>query len=300
MTKNKFVRIPLMFISKYLGRYYPEYVARLRYFLRFGKLLNLNNPKTLNEKILYLSLRTDTSEWSRLTDKFNVRKYVEDCGLKEILVRNYAYWRKEDEINFDNLPESFVIKSVQGCGDTIIVKDKTFLEEKLVRRKLNSMLKQITGTTSGEKHYFRIKPAIIVEELLPIKSDFTSLIDYKFWCFNGEPRFILTCSNRFNNGVYLGLYDTEWNYCPNDMIFSKKYPEESSPLDKPQNFEEMLKIAENLSKPFPCVRVDLYNIEGKIYFGEMTFTSMGGMMIYFTDKFQNFAGDMIDLYYKIK
>lgn len=84
------------------------------------------------------------------------------------------------------------------------------------------------------------------------------------------------------------------------MIFSKKYPEESSPLDKPQNFEEMLKIAENLSKPFPCVRVDLYNIEGKIYFGEMTFTSMGGMMIYFTDKFQNFAGDMIDLYYKIK
>lgn len=300
ITKNSYSKIiftPIIAIAKWLGKNHPKILVKIRHLVRFRKRLNLNKPKTLNEKILYLSLCTDTSEWTRLSDKHSVRKYVEDCGLNKNLVKIYAHWEKEQDIEFKKLPNSFVIKSVQGCGDIILVKNKEDIDENDIREKLKPMLSERYGALEGGKHYLRINPAIIVEELLPIENG-QSLIDYKIWCFNGKPKFILTCSNRFKNGVYLGSYDTEWNYRPNDMIFSKEHPEEKSPLGKPENLEQMLKIAETLAKPFPCVRVDLYNISGKIYFGEMTFTSLGGLMDYYTDDFQKMAGSMIDLNYK--
>ena len=249
------------------------------------------------KKILYLSLCTDTSEWTRWSDKYSVRKYVEDCGLNENLVKIYAHWVNEQDIDFKNLPNSFVIKSVQGCGDIILVNDKNTIDESDIREKIELMLHERYGALEGGKHYLRIEPAIIVEELLPIENG-QSLIDYKIWCFNGKPEFILTCSNRFKGGVYLGSYDKDWNYRQNDMVFSKEHPEEKEPLAKPENLDKMLEIAENLAKPFPCVRVDLYNINSKIYFGEMTFTSLGGLMDYYSKDFQLMAGNMIDLNYK--
>lgn len=302
ITQNNFLKValkPLIYITKWLGRNYPETLLKLRYLARFHKFLNLNNPITLNEKILYLSLRTDTIEWTRLSDKYSVRKYVEECGLKEHLVQIYDHWTNENDINFTKLPNSFVIKSVQGCGDIILVKEKKTLNENYVREKLKPMLYERYGALEGGQHYLRIDPAIIVEELLPI-TDGNSLTDYKIWCFNGKPEFILTCSNRFKSGVHLGSYDANWNYRKNDMIFSKSHPEEKIPLPKPDNFEIMMNMAEKLAKPFPCVRVDLYNINGKIYFGEMTFTSLGGLMDYYTEEFQRTAGNMIDLNYKEK
>lgn len=300
ITKNPFFKIlfkPLISIAKWLGKKHPKTLVRIRYLLRFRKRLDLNNPKTLNEKILYLSLCTDTSEWTRLSDKYSVRKYVEDCGLNENLVKIYAHWVNEQDIDFKNLPNSFVIKSVQGCGDIILVNDKNTIDESDIREKIEPMLHERYGALEGGKHYLRIEPAIIVEELLPIENG-QSLTDYKIWCFNGKPEFILTCSNRFKGGVYLGSYDKDWNYRRSDMMFSKGHPEEKEPLVKPENLDKMLEIAKKLAKPFPCVRVDLYNINGKIYFGEMTFTSLGGLMDYYTDDFQKMAGSMIDLNYK--
>lgn len=300
ITKNSYSKIiftPIIAIAKWLGKNHPKTLVKIRHLVRFRKRLNLNNPKTLNEKILYLSLCTDTSEWTRLSDKYSVRKYVESCGLNENLVKIYAHWVNEQNIDLRNLPNSFVIKSVQGCGDIILVKNKEDIDGNSIREKLKPMLSERYGALEGGKHYLRINPAIIVEELLPIENG-QSLTDYKIWCFNGIPKFILTCSNRFKGGVFLGSYDTEWNYRPNDMIFSKEHPEEKSPLPKPINFDKMLEIAEQLAKPFPCVRVDLYNINGKIYFGEMTFTSLGGLMDYYTDDFQKIAGSMIDLNYR--
>ena len=300
ITKNPFLKIlfkPLISTAKWLGKKHPKTLVRIRYLLRFRKRLDLNNPKTLNEKILYLSLCTDTSEWTMLSDKYSVRKYVEDCGLNENLVKIYAHWVNEQDIDFKNLPNSFVIKSVQGCGDIILVNDKNTIDESDIREKIEPMLHERYGALEGGKHYLRIEPAIIVEELLPIENG-QSLTDYKIWCFNGKPEFILTCSKRFKGGVYLGSYDKDWNYRQNDMVFSKEHPEEKEPLAKPENLDKMLEIAENLAKPFPCVRVDLYNINSKIYFGEMTFTSLGGLMDYYTDDFQKMAGSMIDLNYK--
>lgn len=207
----------------------------------------------------------------------------------------YAYWKDMSDVDFSVLPNSFVIKSVQGCGDVIVVRDKSKVDLEQIKRKLIPMFTERYGALEGGKHYLRIEPAVIVEELLPSSGE--HLIDYKFWCFNGKSNCILTCSGRSAEGVHLGLYDLEWNYMKECMAFSKEYSEERVPLPKPDNLQEMLLVAERLAKPFPCVRVDLYNIQGKIYFGEMTFTSLGGMMNYFTEDCLLKMGNEIDLNY---
>lgn len=286
---------PIKAMAKCYGKHFPESIVRLRYFLRFRKFLNLKHPKNLNEKILYLSLKTDTSEWTCLADKYRVRQYVTDCGLDYTLTELYAYWKDMSDVDFSVLPNSFVIKSVQGCGDVIVVRDKSKVDFEQVKRKLIPMFTERYGTLEGGKHYLRIEPAVIVEELLPSSGEY--LIDYKIWCFNGKSNCILTCSGRSAEGVRLGLYDLEWNYMRKYMSFNKEYSEERVPLPKPDNLQEMLLVAERLAKPFPCVRVDLYNIQGKIYFGEMTFTSLGGMMNYFTEDCLLKMGNEIDLNY---
>lgn len=285
---------PLVIASEWLGKHDPTMLMKIRYFMRFHKRLNLKNPQTLNEKILYLSLKTDTTKWTRLADKYAVRSYVKECGLEHILTKLYAHWTKEEEVDFDVLPDNFVLKSVQGCGDVIIVKEKADLDQEAAKKSIHTMLHERFGALEGGVHYMRIKPAAIVEELLPIEEG-GYLIDYKIWCFNGKACFILTCSNRTKSGVMLGSYDTEWNYHKEHLISSKEHPVRPNPLPKPENFEEMLKIAETLSKPFPQVRVDLYNIKGKIYFGELTFTAYGGLINYYTEEFQRMAGDKIDV-----
>ena len=288
---------PLVVISEWVGAHYPVFFMKTRYYLRFHKKLDLKHPQTLNEKILYLSLKTDTTEWTRCADKYAVRGYVEECDLGYTLTKLYAYWLKEEEVDFNALPDSFVIKSVQGCGDVIIVRDKTNFDQAAAYKLIHTMLHNRYGALEGGIHYMRINPAVITEELLPVDEG-KSLIDYKIWCFNGKPSSILTCSDRTKGGVKLGSYDKEWNYHPEHLISSQEHPLRSTPLPKPENFDEMLKIAEKLSKPFPQVRVDLYNINGNIYFGEMTFTAYGGMMNYYTEEFQHMAGKLIDINYK--
>ena len=135
------------------------------------------------------------------------------------------------------------------------------------------MLTYRMGDVTGEPHYLKIKPAVICEQLLPVDD---SIVDYKVWCFNGVAHYIMTCSHRFEKGCYLGLYDKDWNYLPQYMIFSSSHPEEKKPLPRPENLVGMLQVAERLAKPFECVRVDLYNINGKIYFGEITLYPQSG------------------------
>lgn len=301
---NKVLRIiytPLVWCTKFVGRHFPETLVRIRYFARFKRRLNLNNPQTLNEKILYMSLRTDTTSWTRLADKYNVRGYVEECGLSDILVPLLGYWESAEQINFDKLPNQFVLKSTHGCGDIFVVKDKSKINIDEVRKRMSAAVSEIYGELEGGKHYMRIKPAIIAEGLLvndELSAKFSSsLIDYKFWCFNGKVKYVMTCTNRDNNAVDLQLYDECWNPQVSMMSTSAHY-REGAIIPKPSNFEEMLQIAEKLAKPFPVVRVDLYKLENKIYFGEMTFTSLGGMMDYYTDEFQNLAGNLIDINYK--
>lgn len=299
--KNKTFLKPLVYAARLFGRNFPELMVRLRYFVRFRRPINLKHPQTLNEKILSLSLRSDTTIWTRLADKYNVRGYIEEHGLSDILVPLVGYWTKAEDIDFDKLPNSFVLKTTQGSGDIIIVKDKDSINKDNVRKQMDKALHTKYGELEGGKHYMRISPAIIAEALLTndeiSKIHSTSIIDYKIWCFNGKVHYIWACCNRDKNGTDVMTYDINWNAHPEYSVFYDHY-RRGSLIPKPENFEQMINIAETLAKPFPVVRVDLYNLNGKIYFGEMTFTSLGGLMNFYTDDFQRMCGNIIDLNYK--
>lgn len=264
--------------------------------------LNWKNPQTLDAKIMWLEGMTDLTIWSKLTDKYEVRKFIEEKGYKDILVNCYGVWNNVDEINFEKLPNKFVIKCTHDSGSTHIIKDKSKVDIRKVRNDLKARLHPI-GYTTCEPHYLNIKPRIIAEELLEereLKSISTSMVDYKVWCFNGIPNFIFICYNRRKekNGHSTASYDIydakEWN-TKREYLNKNFIPNNPTKFPRPQNLEKMLEYAENIAKGFPVVRVDFYNINGKIYFGEITFTSAGGNCYYFSQLGQKVMGEAIDL-----
>ena len=285
-------------VASSIGRRHPELIVRIRYRLRFHKRINLDNPVTLNEKIQYLSLRTDTSEWTRLTDKYVVREYVKECGLENILNRLYGVWERSSDIDFSLLPDKFVLKTNHGSGDYIIVRDKSKIDIPVISDMLDSALNETYGLAEGNLHYSRIEPRIIAEELLENDEESarysTSLIDYKIWCFNGKAYYIWACTDRDSKSTKVMTYDTEWNAHPEYSVFNSHYMRDNV-IPEPVNLKLMLETAERLAAPFPVVRVDLYNIGGRIIFGEMTFTSLGGLMDFYTDDFLKKTGELIKL-----
>lgn len=301
ITTNKSLStllLPLIKIVEFMGVHFPGILLRLRYLVRFGRLPKLSHPRDLNEKILYLKLYSDTSEWSRLADKYEVRKYIQTCGLDDILIPLYEVWTEASDITLDGLPDRFILKANNGDGKGSyhIVKDKEAEDLDEIRSLAEKWLSEKNiGALAAEPHYKSIPPKILAEELLEPKN--SGLTDYKIWCFNGKAHSILTCSDRSSGSVALGTYDLNWNYLQDAMIRSKEYPE-GEILPRPENLDRMIEIAEKLSKPFPEVRVDLYDVNGQVYFGELTFTSLGGMMNYYTPETLLEMGSHIDLKYK--
>ena len=186
---------PVVVFCEWMGVHHPRTLMRIRYFARFHKLLKLRNPQTLNEKILYLSLCTDTTLWTRCADKYRVREYVKECGLEETLVKLYGVWRNPHEIDFNKLPEKFVLKGNHGCGDVFIITDKFQMDKEKIVRSLEKDLKEKYGALEAGMHYMRIPtPVAIAEEYLENDEKTSkisnSLIDYKIWCFNGKASFV--------------------------------------------------------------------------------------------------------------
>lgn len=294
---NRVLR-PILIISQWMGTNHPILFAKIRYFARFHKFLNLKNPKTLNEKMLFMSLCTDTSEWTKLADKYMVREYVKDLGLECILCELYGVWDNASDCDFSKLPNKFVLKCNHGSGDILIVDDKNKLNRDAVIRRFQKELDTPYGAIESGHHYLRIKPKLIAEELL-VNDDISekyssSLIDYKIWCFNGKPSYIWVCCNRDKNGCDVMTYDLDWNAHPEYSIWMSHY-RQGQVTPRPANFEYMLKIAERLANAFPVVSVDLYNLNGKIYFGEMTFTRLGALINFYTPDFLLSCGNMIDI-----
>ncbi len=250
---------------------------------------------------MYLSIVTDTTQWTELADKYQVRKYVSDCGLADKLVELYGVWNNANDIDFCSLPTQFVLKTNHGSGEIKIIKNSSCIDKEQIISYFNKAIKQPYGAIEAGKHYLRINLCIIAEQLLlnDVESQkySSSIIDYKCWCFNGKVHYIWVCCNRDSHGTDVLLYDKDWNVHPEYSIFTEHY-RKGEVVPRPTNLSEMIKVAEKLAHPFPCVRVDLYNIGGKIYFGEMTFTSLGGLMNFYTDEFLNIAGSLIDLNYK--
>lgn len=289
---------PVIMFCEWLGIHHPILLARIRYYARFKKPLHLKNPQTLNEKILFLSLKTDTTLWTRCADKYEVRDYVKECGLEDILIPLVGVWEHATDIDFDKLPDEFVLKATHGSGDIKVVTDKTKLNIPKIVAEFEEDLKHQYGALESGHHYMRIHPRMIAEELIHNDPETakisSSIIDYKIWCFNGKVHWLWACANRDEHTTEVMTYDTDWNAHPEYSIFENDY-RHGEILPKPKNLERMIEVAEILAKPFPCVRVDLYNIDGKIYFGELTFTSYGGLQDFYTDEFQLLAGSQIDL-----
>ena len=269
-----------------------EATRNYRYLMH--KDINWNDPTDLNEKINWLKFHSESKRWSDLTDKYKVREFIKEKCKQDILIPLYGVWDKAEDIDFDKLPSSFVLKTNHGSGDVIVVKDKSCLDVKRTVKKVNEFLKMPYGIASGEPHYLFIKPKVVAEKLLLPEDNFSSsLIDYKIWCFNGEPHHIWACYNRTKKEVKVETHDLEWNYHPECSVFNNHYVDGGGVVPKPNNLNEMLDIARILSRGFKQVRVDLYNQGGKIYFGEMTFTSNGGYMNFYTQEFLNKMGNQI-------
>lgn len=304
--KRKKAVMPILKLVNWLNPRCPKTMVQIRHLLRMKRFANLKNPHDLNEKILWLALNTDTSQWSRLADKYEVRQYVRECGLDEILIPQFGLWNNMDEIDFDKLPDSFILKPTHGSGDVVVVRDKSKVDIEGIKRTIQEDLDTHLITSSAELHYSRISHRVVAEQLLqndPVSEKYSStLIDYKIWCFNGKVHYIWVCMNRFvknKDGAEVMTYDREWNdhpeYCRVTPDFTL-----ADPMPKPAGFDHMLEVAEKLAEPFPVVRVDLYNLNGKVYFGEMTFTSYGGIMDFYSDLFLKKAGSEIDLSKELK
>lgn len=295
ITTSKFKPLfyPVIKVFELLARISPTAVVNIRYYLRFHRLPNLKSPQDLNEKILWLKLFSDTTEWTLLADKYRVRDYVKSRGLGDILIPLIGVWNSVDEIQFDKLPDSLIFK---GTHDhTHIVYDLKHEDKQDLKNLLNTWLKDKNpGALAAEPQYRHIPKKIIAEKLLHKKDDQVSVTDYKIWCINGIARFIMVCSNRTGHSLDLMVYDMDWNPKPECCVFSEEY-KKAATIKKPENLDRMIEISQILAADNPIVRVDLYNDNGLIYFGELTFTSLGGMMNYFSPEFLNYIGSLADL-----
>lgn len=287
-----------LFYRELLLKYFPVYATKVHYRKVMGKEPDLINPKDLNEKILWLKLHSDTSKWPDLADKYKVREYVKQCGLGYMLNDLYAVWQFPEDMNFEKLPAQFVLKTNNGSGDVIVVKDKSTIDEARIRKELKLHLNRRFGVLSAEPHYLKIKPLIICEKYLKESSSLSSsLIDYKFYCNYGKVLALMVCFDRTIGGhAEKIIYNIEpWKPMCEYVKSEYKTSGIMKSIPKPKSLSEMLDAASILSKEFPLVRVDFYEIEGKPIFGEMTFTSEAGCIKYLTEEFLLKIGEMIDI-----
>ncbi len=271
--------------------------ASYLYYLSFGRKINWMNPEDLNQWINWLEFNTDTTQWVRLADKYAVREYISEKGFNDILVPLLNVWDNPDEISFDGLPDKFVLKMNNGSGDVRIISDKKSADLFEIKSYFRKMFSHRFGLDSAEPHYTKINPVVIAEELLDVSkqdSESMSLIDYKFWCFNGQPYCCFVCSDRTKDSLTIDLYtaNEQWERIDERNInYDKVHLKATKNMPRPKCISKMLDIASKLSEGFPQIRVDFYEVGGSVYFGELTLTSACGRMNYFTDKFLKEMGE---------
>lgn len=265
------------------------------YWRRLGKKLDLNNPKTSNEKVLWLKFNTYYKNplVIQCADKYAVREYVEKCGCGEILNDLYGVYDKVSDINFDKFPNKFVMKLNYGCGMNLICTDKSALNIKKTKRMLGRWMRSLQHLRLSEMHYSYIPKKIICEKFLDTHNN-AAPDDYKIYCCNGKPYYVMVCIGRDKGRPKFYYFDCEGNL-QREMTRDGLEAPADFQYEKPQGWNEMICYAETLSASFPFVRTDFYLVDGKVVFGELTFTPAGGLdsrKLEYTDKL---LGDLIDL-----
>ncbi len=281
-------------MMKHTAALWPDKLyLKIVYPLHIGRVLNLKNPRTFTEKINWLKVNLKNESYSNLVDKYEVKKYVADrLDGEEYIIKTYGVWNSFEEIDFDKLPNQFVLKTTNGGGNSsvVICKDKNKLNIEECQRKLILRSGKIFRW-SREYPYYKVKPRIIAEEYISAEND--ELSDYKIFCFNGEPKFLFVGTERQKKGseVKFDFFDTEFNHLP----IRNGHENSSHLIAKPSNYDKMLEIAKKLSTGFPHVRIDLYNNKGKIYFGEMTFFHFAGFVPFEPDEWDYRFGEFLKL-----
>lgn len=258
-----------------------------------GISLDFNNVKRYTEKIQLRKLYHNKMH-SKLSDKYEVRKWVSNKVGDKYLIPLVGVWNNFDEIDFDKLPDSFVMKTNNASGTNVIISDKNKINIRLLKSKFDYWIKMQYWYYMGyEMHYQNIKPKIIAEKFIKAADGTDDLNDYKFLCFDGKVEYIWVDSGRYHNHKR-ATFDRDWNVMPFNQ--NEKFSKNKNMYipTKPENFEEMLSVAETLAEGFDHVRVDLYNNGGKIYFGEMTFTNGCGYIRFVPDKYDFILGEKWD------
>ena len=255
-----------------------------------GRKLDLENPRTYNEKIQWMKLYDSTPLKTRLADKYLVREWVKEKIGEEYLVPLLGVWDSFDEIDFDALPQRFVLKATHGCAWNLIVKDKSLLDVEDARRKFQTWMQLNFAYRNGlELHYMNIRPRIIAEEYL--ENDHDDLNDYKVFCFGGKAHHIMYLTDR-KVGMKMSFYDLDWN--KQNFVYS--FPLNDQDVPRPQRLEELIEVSEKLAQGFAHARVDFYILnDGTLKFGEITFTSATGTCKWNPPQQDQIYGDLIQL-----
>jgi hypothetical protein len=263
---------------------------KVYYYLKMGEKLNLENPKTFNQKIQWLKLNNTNPRYMQMVDKYAVRELIKNEIGEEYLIPLLGAWKSFDEIDFDKLPDQFVLKANHDSGSVVICKDKSSFDFNAAKSKLTKKLKQNYFYSGREMPYKQVKPIIIAEKYMVDESG-SELKDYKFFCFNGEPKVMFVASDRFAD-IKFDFYDMDFNWLPFStgihLTTQKK-------IVKTEAHKRMINLSAKLSQGIPHVRVDFYNINGKIYFGEFTFHHDGGIVKFYPEEWDRKLGDMIVL-----
>lgn len=272
-------------LIKYDDKKYIEFV----YKEHMGKELNLENPLTFNEKLQWLKLYNRNPEYTKLVDKYEVRKYVSNTIGEKYLIPCLGVYNSWKDIEFDSLPNQFVLKTTHDSGTVIICHDKDNFDYKKARKKIENRLRRKYFYLYREWPYKDVKPRIIIEKYM--KDDDTKVLnDYKFYCFNGQPKMMFIVTGR-GNDPRINFYDMDFN----EMDLQQYFPRNEKKVKKPKQFDEMVELSKKLSVGIPHVRVDFYLINGKIYFGELTFFDSAGLEKFNPEKYDRILGDYLDL-----
>lgn len=266
----------------------------LFYWATTGKKLNLKNPVGYNEKLQWLKLNDKHPEYGKLVDKLQVREYISEVLGEDYLFPLLGKWKSFDDIDFDKLPNSFVLKCNHDSGSTKVVKDKNALTKKDYKELKKFYKRRLKSDFffAGREYPYKGLPRYIIAEKLMLDENNPekSIEDYKFFCFDGEPKIMLMVTDR-STDCRFDFFDAEFNH----LDITRSHANSNKPIKKPEKFEEMVEIAKKLSKGIKHVRIDLYELNGKIYFGEHTFFPGGGFALFNPPKWEKQLGDWIDI-----
>lgn len=296
MLKNlrRIIKEPRLIFTHLLSQYChwmnDECYLKILYFIYLGKFLHLKSPRTFNEKLQWLKLYNRCSEYMNFVDKVAVKNYVTSMIGSEYIIPTLGIWDKFDDINFETLPEQFVLKCTHDSGGVVICKSKESLDKKEAKRKIESSLKKNYFYAGREYPYKNIIPQIIAEKYMVDESG-TELKDYKVHVFNGIPYVIQVDFDRFTNHRR-NLYSTDWLALNKGIKFPMGYDKE---IQKPVVLEKMLELSVKLASDIPYIRCDFYCVENKLYFGELTFYHGSGFETFTPKSFDRELGRLIKL-----